>query len=261
MADDNWEIIKRNAETAFQENTIFKSFRKNRSYKILAVKEKIIIIERVSGGKNAGLSKGKILKSIETLKEHDRIKKGKLIHTVVLETMLVYLHPNICWDSEANEVYWDKKDEIQISLDSTEKFIEQASDDELEKILVQINRRKNQNKFRHVLLKLYKNKCAISSTGPDAVLQAAHISPHAKNGINKNENGILLRSDLHDLFDNDLLLIHPKKLSIHLHPSLKSTYYSIYEGKRLASRIDKSKPDYEYLLEKWNSSSWSETLE
>ena len=260
MINNNWEIIKRNAETAFQENTIFKSFRRNRIYKIIAVREKMIIIERVSGGKNAGLTKGIISKSIEILKEHDRVKKGKLIHTVVLETMLIYLHPNINWDSKTNEVYWNENNKLQISLDATEKFIEQASDDELEKILVHINKRKNQNKFRQALLKLYKNRCAISSTGPDVVLEAAHILPHAKNGINKNENGVLLRSDLHDLFDNDLLLIHPKKLSIHLHPTLKSTYYSIYEGKQLANRIDKSKPSFEYLQEKWNNSSWSKSL-
>lgn len=260
MVDINWNIIKYNAEIALRENTIFKSFRKNRSYKIIYVREKIIVIERVSGGKNAGLTKGTISKSVEILKEHDRIKKGKLIHTVVLETMLVYLHPNIKWDSDKNEVYWEDIIQHQVSLESTKIYIEQASDDELEKILVQINKRKNQNKFRQALLKLYNGKCAISSVDTDVVLKAAHIVPHAKNGNNKNENGILLRSDLHDLFDNDLLLIHPKMLSIHLHPSLRSTYYYTYEGKKLATRIDKSSPSFKFLKEKWQNSAWSKSI-
>ena len=261
MIDINWNIIKNNAEIALRENTIFKSFRKNRSYKIIAVREKIIILERVSGGKNAGLTKGKISKSLEILKEQNRIKKGNLIHTVILETMLIYLHPNIKWDSDKNEIYWEDIIQHQDLLEPTKIYIEQASDDELDKLLVQINKRKNQDKFRKALLQLYNNKCAISSINTDVVLRAAHILPHAKNGNNKNENGILLRSDLHDLFDNDLLLIHPEKLTIHLHPSLKKSYYSIYEGRKLASRIDKSKPNFEYLQEKWNNSSWSKLFD
>lgn len=259
MGDINWEIIKKNALTAIKEDVTFYSFRRNRIYKILSVQDKIIIINRVSGGKPAGLTMGKICKSIEILKENNSSKNIELTHNIVLETILVHLHPNIKWDSKNSEVYWSEINP-EMTMESAESFIRQASDDELEKILVQINNRKNQNKFRKALLKLYDNRCAISSVSTDVVLEAAHILPHSITGINSSENGILLRSDLHGLFDNDLLLIHPIKLSIHIHPSLKHSYYSIYEGKELAKRIDNSKPSSQYLQEKWKKSTWSKSI-
>jgi hypothetical protein len=260
MLDNDWEIIRNNASKALRENTIFKSFRQGREYKIRVVQEKRIFIDRISGGKTAVLTKGKVCKAIEILKKSKRIAKGELIHSVVRETMLICLHPEIKWDSNTNELFWDNNMQIQNSLDLAIKFVGNASDDDLEKITVEINKRRNQSKFRKALLNLYNHKCAITSTGPDIVLQAAHIISHAKSGINSNENGILLRSDLHVLFDNDLLLIHPINLTIHIHPSLRLTHYFKYDGKNLLQRKDKSKPNLAYLKEKWINSTWADKL-
>src|SRR4051794_32182691 len=44
--------------------------------------------------------------------------------------------------------------------------------------------RKGQAEFRDRLLRLYEDRCAVSSWGPRAVLQAAHIWDHAECGIN-----------------------------------------------------------------------------
>jgi putative restriction endonuclease len=57
-----------------------------------------------------------------------------------------------------------------------------------------------------------------------AVLEAAHIKPYRGERDNHSENGLLLRSDIHTLFDLDLLGIEPDRLQAELHPSLTIEY-------------------------------------
>jgi len=49
-------------------------------------------------------------------------------------------------------------------------------------------------------------------------IEACHINPYRGPEDNHPENGLLLRKDLHALFDNNLIGIHPDTLIIHLHP-------------------------------------------
>lgn len=252
---NDWMIFQNQATKSFISETIWKSFKREKQYKIISVEEERIVVQRLSGGNNAHFTKGEALRALERLKLHGRIKKGDLIHTAVRETMLVHLHPSVYWDSKSKEINW--KEDIATLFDTTQKLIKNASDDELERIQIQIKKRRNQSEFRKNLLLIYENKCAITGNGPEAVLQAAHIINHSKSGINSNENGLLLRSDIHDLFDSGLLLIHPVNLIVHLHPSLKTTYYSKYEGKKIASRKDLSVPNEKYLEDKWNEFKWA----
>ena len=46
----------------------------------------------------------------------------------------------------------------------------------------------------------------------------------AVKAVNHPENGLLLRSDIHTLFDLDLLGIEPDRLQVELHPSLRPEY-------------------------------------
>lgn len=62
--------------------------------------------------------------------------------------------------------------------------------------------RESQHKFRKVLDILYGNRCAVTGNSIRCVLEAAHILPHtsAKSNYDRR-NGILLRVDIHRLFD------------------------------------------------------------
>ena len=51
------------------------------------------------------------------------------------------------------------------------------------------------------------NKCTISLM-IFQVLDAAHIFSHSESGINQQSNGILLRTDIHNLFDKHLIKIN-----------------------------------------------------
>jgi len=65
--------------------------------------------------------------------------------------------------------------------------------------------RLGQQSFKAVVLDAYHRRCAISGTHIPLVLQAAHIRPVAAGGEHRLDNGLLLRSDIHTLFDRGYL--------------------------------------------------------
>lgn len=67
--------------------------------------------------------------------------------------------------------------------------------------------RLGQGAFRVLVTDAYSRKCSISGEKTLPVLEAAHIKPYADLGPHLVSNGILLRSDLHKLFDGGYLTI------------------------------------------------------
>jgi len=67
--------------------------------------------------------------------------------------------------------------------------------------------RLGQGAFRVLVTDAYHRRCAITGERTLPVLEAAHILPFAKSGPNLVSNGLLLRSDLHTLFDQGYLTI------------------------------------------------------
>ncbi len=88
----------------------------------------------------------------------------------------------------------------------------------------QIRERRGQGQFRDTLRKRYGDCCLVTGCQILAVLEAAHISPYRGEDDNHPENGLLLRSDIHTLFDLDLLGIQPERLRVELHPDLGKQY-------------------------------------
>ena len=69
--------------------------------------------------------------------------------------------------------------------------------------------RLGQQSFKAVVLDAYHRHCAISGTHIPPVLQAADIRPVAAGGEHRLDNGLLLRSDVHTLFDRGYLGVDP----------------------------------------------------
>ncbi|WP_404482023.1 HNH endonuclease [Novosphingobium sp. BL-52-GroH] len=67
--------------------------------------------------------------------------------------------------------------------------------------------RQGQRAFRQALLSAYQGRCAISGCDVEEVLEAAHIMPYMGEHTNAVTNGLLLRADLHTLFDLGLIMI------------------------------------------------------
>jgi putative restriction endonuclease len=74
--------------------------------------------------------------------------------------------------------------------------------------------RLGQGSFRALVTDAYRYRCAISSERTLPVLQAAHIRPYAEGGQHDLSNGLLLRSDLHTLFDQHYLTIEPNNKTL-----------------------------------------------
>ncbi len=88
----------------------------------------------------------------------------------------------------------------------------------------QIRERRGQQHFRDALRKRHGDRCLVTGCTILAVLEAAHIKPYQGENDNHPENGLLLRSDIHTLFDLNLLGIGPDRLQVELHPGLAKEY-------------------------------------
>jgi len=70
--------------------------------------------------------------------------------------------------------------------------------------------RLGQGSFRVMVTDAYARRCAVTGEKVLPVLQAAHIRPYADGGEHRVDNGLLLRSDLHTLFDRGYLTVTPE---------------------------------------------------
>lgn len=118
--------------------------------------------------------------------------------------------------------------------------------DTREKINRQIKARRGQQKFRKNLLDLYQEQCCVTGCDIIHILEAAHIKPYLGENDNHPSNGLLLRADIHTLFDLDLLGIHPETLTIHLNYEIKKSEYESLEGSKL-----RGNPSKEALTLRW----------
>lgn len=109
----------------------------------------------------------------------------------------------------------------------------------------QIRERRGQRQFRKDLRQRYGTRCLVTGCAVLAVLEAAHIVPHRGENDNHAENGLLLRADIHTLFDLDLLGIQPEQLRVELHPDITKEYRDI-TGKSLNCASDR-RPSHEAL--------------
>lgn len=73
-----------------------------------------------------------------------------------------------------------------------------------------IRPRLGQGAFRLVVTDLYSRRCAVTRERTLPALEAAHIRPFADGGEHAASNGILMRRDLHSLFDQGYVTITPE---------------------------------------------------
>jgi hypothetical protein len=97
----------------------------------------------------------------------------------------------------------------------------------------QVLRRRGQGKFRASLINTYGGRCAISDCDAVDALEAGHVAPYSESVNNAISNGLLLRADLHSLFDLGLLGIHPVEMTVLLSPKLAATSYASLNGKKI----------------------------
>ncbi len=113
--------------------------------------------------------------------------------------------------------------------------------------------RLGQGTFRVLVTDAYRRRCAMTGEKTLPVLEAAHIKPYAENGPHQINNGLLLRSDIHILFDRGYIGVD-QDLKVRVSGKLREQYqngkvYYMLEGERLRALPDHAmdQPAREYL--------------
>ena len=122
-----------------------------------------------------------------------------------------------------------------------------------QKSLRPVRERPGQAAFRRDLKSVYDNRCCISGCSVAEVLEAAHIDSYLSEASDNICNGLLLRGDIHTLFDRHLISIDPAALIIQVSPRVhgKDAYREL-DGKPLKLPKDASHhPDKGALERHW----------
>lgn len=114
--------------------------------------------------------------------------------------------------------------------------------------LRQVVLRRYQNAFRQALLSKRANCCAITGTSELSVLEAAHIIPYSERFADRDmmENGLLLRSDIHKLFDAHLISINPKTKEVEVSDRIVSSDYLNLRGKAIGDELSSKSLDFHF---------------
>jgi putative restriction endonuclease len=113
--------------------------------------------------------------------------------------------------------------------------------------------RMGQGAFRVLVTDGYRRRCAITGERTLPVLEAAHIKPYAEAGPHFLSNGILLRSDMHKLFDAGYLTV-TRDLKVEVSKRIKEEFengkeYNQFNGRPLEHLPDLagSRPDPSFI--------------
>jgi hypothetical protein len=82
------------------------------------------------------------------------------------------------------------------------------------------------------LLAAYNRRCAVTGCSIVELLEAAHIRPHSEQPDYSVSNGLLLKADIHTLYDLKLLSIDQRCI-VHLAPALQLSEYRHLHGQPL----------------------------
>lgn len=111
-----------------------------------------------------------------------------------------------------------------------------------------IRPRLGQGAFRLVVTDLYERRCAITKERTLPALEAAHIRPYADGGEHSPSNGILMRRDIHSLFDQGYVTITPEhrfEVSRRIREEFENGrhYYDLHGSQVEVPRIADQHPD------------------
>ena len=100
-------------------------------------------------------------------------------------------------------------------------------------IVETITKRRGHPTMRQALLTAYDYQCAITGCNAVEALEATYIIPYRGKYTHNSSNGILLRADLHTLFDLGKLAIDTRTMTVILNEELMNSSYRIFADRPL----------------------------
>jgi len=156
-------------------------------------------------------------------------------------------------DSATGKELWDT---VQLRLRSQPVLRDQIGEGEVFWSSALVRQRLGQGAFRILVTDTYDRHCAITGEKALPALEAAHIQPVTQEGKHRIDNGLLMRSDIHRLFDAGYVTITPD-YKFHASRRLKDDFHNGEEYFRLQDntiwlpRNTDLKPNREFL--EWHS--------
>lgn len=156
------------------------------------------------------------------------------------------------------ELYSNVQEKLKLQIALKNELIDDENENQRYGAPQVIEPRLGQGAFRVLTTEAYHRQCAITGEKTLPVLDAAHIKPYSEQGPHKVSNGLLLRKDIHTLFDRGYITID-SHYNIEVSRRLKEDYgngkeYYAYHGKKLLILPDtiQEMPAKEYL--EWHNS-------
>jgi len=117
--------------------------------------------------------------------------------------------------------------------------------------------RPGQGYFRSAVASAYDWRCAVTRERVLPALEAAHIQPFAEKGPNETRNGLLLRADIHNLFDQNYVTVTPDmqfRVSSKVREDFENgrDYYSLDKQPLYVPGAESERPAREFL--DWHNS-------
>ncbi|MBZ9961806.1 HNH endonuclease [Mesorhizobium sp. BR1-1-14] len=159
-------------------------------------------------------------------------------------------------DSSEGAALWNSvQDAMTPAVSTSTGFSEEASRFG-EPVL--IRPRLGQGAFRLLVTDLYDRRCAITKERTLPALEAAHIRPYADGGEHSPNNGILMRRDIHSLFDQGYVTITPDsrfEVSRRIREEFENGqhYYELHGSSVAVPSIASQQPDRDALT--WHNNS------
>lgn len=98
--------------------------------------------------------------------------------------------------------------------------------------------RLGQGRFRRTTLGRYGATCAFTGPAPEAVLDAAHLYSFAKVGEHRDHGGLLLRNDIHRLFDRGAISVDPAGWTVDVRDDVRAyAQYASLHGRPLSVQL------------------------
>lgn len=180
---------------------------------------RLLDYKSISRGTNAYLIEDDEISSFLEIVE--RIGDGVVSRKIIVETEVTTPSVKFSW---ADEI---KSHKEEILSDLTERRLN------WQKV------RPVQGRFRDALFDLYHRKCLLTRCTVEEALEAAHVLPHNGDPVrDRPDNGLLLRRDLHTMFDAMLWSIDPKTNTVRLAQRVSDRSYDALEGKVIRHQTD-----------------------
>lgn len=177
---------------------------------------------------DSGYAKAKNAKHIcENILSRKALSEPIVVHPILVKDDLI----------SVNNEFLSVLDKIQDQIENKGFFDPAIAEDARERVLASIVQRKGQSAFRKQLLEAYNGKCCITKCDVEIALEAAHISPYNGCETNHVSNGLLLRADIHTLFDLYQISISPDTLRVVIAPFLINSHYAEISGKSIQETV------------------------